>query len=115
MKYGTKTGAIMPLMSKNGSDPEMMMEHYHQAIEALDRCVAMIDLARNARDYQSLTLEGQMVSLNQFSEVALKLRGVREYLEDHVTSISEQIDERRVLTPRVALHVRKPGPEEPDE
>lgn len=115
MKYGTKTGAIMPLMSKNGTDPKILMEQYQQAIEALDRCVAMIDRARNARDYRSLTPEVQVISIKQLSEVALKIRGVREYLEDHVTSISEQIDELRVLTPRVTLHVRKPSPEEPDE
>jgi hypothetical protein len=36
----------------------------------------------------------QVRSVEQFTSVALKLRGVRDYIDDHVSSISEQIDER---------------------
>ena len=92
MKFGSKTRMIMPVISINGTDPELLMEQYQQAVEALDRCVATLGLARNARDYQSMKPDAQIMMLDQFSAIAKKLRDVRDYLDDHVESISDQID-----------------------
>lgn len=94
MKHGTKTGMFMPIININGNDPEIVLELYRQALDALDRCAATLGHARNGRDYQTMPVDVQARSVEQFSNVALKLRGVREYIEDHVNSISEQIDER---------------------
>lgn len=97
LKFGQKTGSIMPLININGTDPQIVMELYQQALDALDRCAATLGHARNGRDYQTMPVGDQARSVEQFTDIALKLRGVRDYIEDHVNSISEQIDERNAM------------------
>jgi hypothetical protein len=94
LNLGLKTGMIMPTININGSDPQIVLELYQQALDALDRCAATLGHARHGRDYQNMPIMAQVRSVEQFTSVALKLRGVRDYIDDHVSSISEQIDER---------------------